>query len=91
MATAGIQFKIMPENLEVDLENLKKEIKTKIESFNSGVFNKAEEKPIAFGLKALIITIALSEDEEVDKVENAIKEIKGISSIELIDYRRAIG
>jgi len=91
MATAGIQFKIMPESLEVNLEELKEQIKSKIESFESGVFNKAEEEPIAFGLKALIITIALSEDEEVDLVENAIKEIENVSSVELIDYRRAIG
>jgi len=91
MATAGIQFKVMPENLDVNLETLKEKIKTKIESFESGVFNEAKEEPIAFGLNALIITIALSEDEEVDSVENAIKEIEGISSVELIDYRRAIG
>ena len=91
MATAGIQFKIMPENLKVNLEELKQKIKTKVESFESGVFNEAKEEPIAFGLNALIVTIALSEDEESDAVENAIKEIEGVSSIELIDYRRAIG
>ena len=91
MATAAIKFKVMPENLEVNLETLKEKIKTKVESFESGVFNEAKEEPIAFGLKALIITIALSEDEEVDSVENTIKEIEGVSSIELIDYRRAIG
>ena len=91
MSTAAIQFKIMPENLDVDLEKLKEQIKSKVESFNSGVFNEAEEEPIAFGLKALIITFALSEDEEVDSVENAIKEIEGVSSVELIDYRRAVG
>ena len=91
MATAAIQFKVMPENLEINLEELKTKIKEKVESFESGVFNDAKEEPIAFGLKALIITIALSEDEESDSVENAIKEIPGVSSIELIDYRRAIG
>jgi elongation factor 1-beta len=91
IATAGIQFKVMPESLDVDLEKLKSEIKSKVESFESGVFNEAKEEPIAFGLKALIVTIALSEDEESDAVENVIKEIEGVSSIELIDYRRAIG
>jgi len=91
MGTAGIQFKIMPESLEVDLEKLKEEIKTKVESFESGVFNDAKKEPIAFGLNALIITIALSEDEESDTVENAIKKIEGVSSIELIDYRRVVG
>lgn len=91
MATAGIQFKIMPESVETDLKKLKLDIKTVVESFESGVFNNAKEEPIAFGLKALIVTIALSEDEESDKVENAIGEIDGVSSIELIDYRRVVG
>ena len=90
MATAGIQFKIMPEGIDTDLETLKSEIKTKIESFESGVFNEAKEEPIAFGLKALIVTIALSEDEESDAVEKALSEIEGVSSVALID-RRVVG
>ena len=90
-ATAGIQFKIMPEGVDTNLEELKTKIKEKVETFESGVFNEAKEEPIAFGLKALIITIALSEDEESDAVENALKEIEGISSVELIDYRRVVG
>ena len=91
MATAGLQFKIMPEGVGTDLENLKTKIKTAIETFESGVFNDAKEEPIAFGLKALIVTIALSEDEESEAVEKALSEIEGVSSVELIDYRRAIG
>jgi len=88
MATAGIQFKIMPTGVDVDFDKIKSDIKKKIESFESGVFSDAKEEPIAFGLKALIVTIALSEDEESDNVESAIKEIEGVSSVELIDYRR---
>ena len=91
MATAGIQYKIMPESLETNLEKLKTEIKTKVETFESGVLNDIKEEPIAFGLKALIITIALSEDEESDKLETALSEIEGISSVEMTDYRRVVG
>jgi len=91
MATAGIQFKIMPDGLGTNLEQLKKKLKKATESFESGVFNDVKEEPIAFGLKALIVTIALSESEESDAVEKAFSEIKGVSSVELIDYRRAIG
>lgn len=91
MATAGIQFKIMPESVETPLEELKNKIKEAVETFESGVFNEAKEEPIAFGLKALIITIALSEDEESESVEKALSEIEGVSSVELIDYRRAVG
>lgn len=91
MATAGIQFKIMPESPDTNLDQLKDKLKTATESFESGVFNDAKEEPIAFGLKALVITIALSEDEESESVEKAFSEIDGVSSVELIDYRRVIG
>ena len=91
MATAGIQFKIMPEGIETDLEQLKTKLKEVTESFESGVFNNTKEEPIAFGLKALIVTIALSEDEESEAVEKAFSEIEGVSSVELIDYRRVVG
>ena len=91
MATAGIQFKIMPKGVDTDLEKLKTDIKKTIESFDSGVFNEAKEEPIAFGLKALIVTMALSEDEESDTVEKALSEIEDVSSVELIDYRRVVG
>ncbi len=91
MATAGIQFKIMPESVDTNLEQLKIKLKEATESFESGVFSETKEEPIAFGLKALIVTIALSEDEESDAVEKTFNEIAGISSVELIDYRRVVG
>ena len=91
MATAGIQFKIMPDGVDVDLEKMKSDIKAAVETFESGVFNEAKEEPIAFGLKALIVTIALSEDEESDAVEKAFAAVDGVSSVELIDYRRVVG
>ena len=91
MATAGIQFKIMPKGVEINLEELKEKIKETINNFESGVFNESKEEPIAFGLKSLIITFALSEDKEVEEVEKSIKEIEGVSSVELIDYRRVVG
>lgn len=89
--TAGIKFKIMPEGADTNLEEIKIKVKEATESFESGVFNEAVEEPIAFGLKALIVTIALSENEESDAVEEAFSKIEGVSSVELIDYRRAVG
>lgn len=91
MSVAGVQFKIMPESLDINLDELKTKIEETIQTFEAGVLNEAKEEPIAFGLKALIITMALSESEETDAVEKALSEIQGVSSIELIDYRRAVG
>tara|TARA_B100001971_G_C18220008_1_gene556476 strand:+ start:1276 stop:1521 length:246 start_codon:yes stop_codon:yes gene_type:complete len=81
----------MPEGIDTNLEKLEEKIKSKIESFDSGIFNESKEEPIAFGLKALIVTFALSEEIEIDEVENSLKELEGVLSAELIDYRRAIG
>ncbi|MCH7850891.1 MAG: elongation factor 1-beta [Nanoarchaeota archaeon] len=91
MSTAAVQFKIMPKDLDVNLENLKESLKKVIESFESGVFNNSVEDPIAFGLKALIITFAIAESEETDIIEAKLGDVEGVSSVELIDYRRAIG
>jgi len=91
MSTVGIQFKIMPEGIDVDFDKLRMNVRKVVESFESGVFNNAKEEPIAFGLKALIVTIALSEDEESDAIESALSKISGVSSVELIDYRRVVG
>lgn len=91
MSIAGVRFKIMPEGLDVDLTAVKDKISTVVETFESGKLSESVEEPIAFGLKALIITIALSESEETEAVEAKIAEIEGVSSVELIDYRRAVG
>lgn len=80
----------MPSSPEDDLEALKTEIQTKIES-EGGTFNSFEEEPIAFGLKAIILTMALPETIDSDIIGNKINEIEKISSAELIDYRRAVG
>ena len=90
MGTALLTIKIMPTSPEVNLEEIKEKAQVVVEE-NKGRKCRFEEEPIAFGLKALIMTIALSEDEESDKVENALSEIEGVSSVELIDYRRVVG
>lgn len=91
MVVAGVQFKIMPENLDVNLETLKNSVQKELKSVKGAIFNNFEEQPIAFGLKALVLTFALPETEEVDLVQNKIQKVKGVSSVELIDYRRAVG
>ena len=88
MAMTAVKLKIMPSSVEADIEKLKEEIKNKLE--NKGALNiNFEVQEIAFGLKALIITLAWPEDSDTGAVENI--EIPGISSIQIIDYRRAIG
>ena len=93
MATAILKIKLMPESLETDLEKIKQEVESKIKE-HGGAMNPTtpfEEQPIAFGLKALIATFAWPEEKDTDLAENSLREIAGVSSIETIDYRRAVG
>ena len=81
----------MPESLEVDLDSIKEKAKEIIES-NKGEKVSFEEEPIAFGLKAVIAGFAQDEaDGELEPIENALKEVNGISSVEMMDMRRAFG
>jgi len=89
-AEVAVKLKIMPEGIDTDLDKIKIEGKKKIEA-QEGLINKYEEIEVAFGLKALIATISWSEAKETEIVENIFKEIDGVSSVDIIDYRRAIG
>jgi elongation factor 1-beta len=90
MGMSAVQFKIMPESPEQDLEAIKKVASSKIEELGGKVAS-TEEQPIAFGLKALIVVFAFPEENDVDQVGNVLGEIEGVSSTEMIDYRRALG
>lgn len=88
--TAAVQYKIMPESPDTNLSEILKEAKKIIES-KQGAFSNSEEQPIAFGLKALTISFAFPEENEIEEIGNALEKINGVSSAEMIDYRRALG
>lgn len=90
MGTSAAQFRIMPEDPSINLETIKKAAR-KIIGEMGGVYSSDEEKPIAFGISALVISLAYPEEKEIDELENKLREIPGVSSVELIDYRRAVG
>jgi elongation factor 1-beta len=90
MGIAAVQFKIMPESPDTNLNAITEKVKSILEE-NDGVFSNAEEEPIAFGLKALIISFAYPEEKEIDEIGNKFGEIEGVSSAEMADYRRALG
>jgi elongation factor 1-beta len=89
MGTAGIKIKIMPTSPEVDLEEIKKQAKALIEK-KGGKNREYEEEPIAFGLKAIIAFFELSEDIELGRIEEELKSIKNVSSVQVIDMRRLL-
>lgn len=89
MGVALIKLKIMPTGLEIDLDVLKEKVTLKIAEVG-GEVTKYEEEPIAFGLKALIAYTRLPEDKDSSIIENALNDTEGVSSSDIIDYRRAV-
>ncbi len=91
MADVVITFKIMPEGLEVDLNKMVNSIKKVIKNFGGDV-GRVEEEPIAFGLKALRVIFIIDENKgSTDELEEEVKKLKGIKSVNVVDVRRAIG
>jgi elongation factor 1-beta len=90
MGMSAVQFKIMPENPDIDLKEVGEKVKKVLEEMG-GVFNEVKEEPIAFGLKALVFSFAYPEEKEIDEIGNKFNELEGVSSAEMTDYRRALG
>jgi len=90
MGTALITLKLMPNSPEANLEAIKEQAKETIEQTN-GKNVRFEEIPVAFGLKAIQTFFDLDEAHELEPIENALGEIKNISSVQFVDMRRAFG
>ena len=84
----AVEVNVMPESIETDLEKLKEAIKKQLTKAKN---IQIEEKEIAFGLKALQVLVAWTENEDTDEIENTISKIKGVSSCKIEDIRRAFG
>ncbi len=90
MGTALVTIKIMPESPEVDLEIIQKKAK-QITEEKGGQKPTTKTEPIAFGLNAVILNFALDESKSIDNIQDKLKDVKEISSAEVIDFRRAFG
>ncbi|MCX8193922.1 MAG: elongation factor 1-beta [Candidatus Pacearchaeota archaeon] len=90
MAMSILKIKIMPASPETDLEKIKKEAMKEIEKLKAKLHD-TEIEPIAFGLKALILTILWPEDRDLELIENALGKVEDVNSVQVIDFRRAIG
>lgn len=90
MVFAGLKIKVMPESPEEDLKKIENSISEIVESL-SAKMHAVEIEDVAFGLKALIITIAWPETQDLDLIEEKVAQVSGVNSVQVIDFRRAIG
>ncbi len=92
MAQVVVTLKIMPESPDSDLASIGQKAKQKIADFSNSDDMRISQEPIAFGLKALKIIFVMDESKgSTDSLEEQIKTIESVNSVEAVDVRRAIG
>ncbi len=90
MGIAIVLVKIMPESPTSDLAQIKREAEKKL--IHEGAKNLAvEEKPFAFGLKALFFKFAWPEEKGTEIIEEMLSKVNEVSSVTIEDFRRAFG
>jgi len=90
MGIALIKIKIMPVSPDTDLEEIKTSAKQIVEE-NNGLRAVFEEEPIAFGLKAVIVSFDIDEANPLEQIEEGLRNMENVNSAEVIDMRRAFG
>ena len=90
MVFSILKLKIMPTAPGIDLKAVESEVRKRLEKFGAKI-HSTEQEPIAFGLVALIATVAWPEEKSADDAVEDLMHIEDVSSIEIIDYRRAFG
>jgi len=90
MGTALIKIKIMPSSPDTNLEEIKNKAHDLI-SENNGKNIMFNEEPVAFGIKAVITSFDLNEENPLDIIEESLEKIENVNSAQVIDMRRAFG
>jgi translation elongation factor aEF-1 beta len=90
MGFTAIQLKMMPDSPSADLKAIEKKAEETINSMHKTMV-KVEEQPIAFGLNAIILSFAWNDEIETEKLESKLAEIENVSSVEILDIRKAFG
>ncbi len=90
MGFTAVQMKLMPDSPGADLTAIEKKAEEIIVSMHKTLV-KVEEQPIAFGLKAIILSFAWNDEIDTEKLEAELQKIEHVSSVETLDVRKAFG
>ena len=89
MGHVNLRIKIMPSGVSTDLGKIEESAKKTIEK-EGGKGCMFVQEPIAFGLKAVIVTFIFPEEKEMDTLEEHLAKIRDVNSVQIIDMRRAL-
>lgn len=85
MGKVIVGLKVMPKIVEVNLDELEKQI---IEAIKP---ERIRREPIAFGLVALLVTKIIPDaGGELEKLENKIKSIPNVGEVEITGLTRSL-
>jgi elongation factor 1-beta len=88
MGDVAAKIKVMPESVDTDLAELKEKLKAAIPE-GADLYGDIVEEPIAFGLKALIVTLIVNDREGgTEVVEEAFAKVPGAENVQVIDVNR---
>lgn len=80
-------LKVMPDSPEVDLAELRKELEQAIPT--GANLQGIDEENVAFGLKALMVTIMMEDVEGgTDTVQESLEGIPHVQSVQVTDVGR---
>lgn len=82
MGKVGITVKVLPKDVDVDFEKIKKDILSLKEKLGAEDI-KISEVPIAFGLKAIIVGIVREESLGTEGIEEEISKIDGVGEVRI--------
>lgn len=89
MGEVAITYRIMPESTDIDIRELGEKVRNA--SKDIAKVQGMQEKPIAFGLTALLIRVIIEDKEGgPEEIENALSGISGVQSVEVMDMTRLI-
>ena len=89
MGEVAVTYKVMPDSVEIDLENLKSGLESKLAKVCK--LQGIDEQPVAFGLKALMVKLVIEDAEgTLDRVEGIIQEVQGVQSVDMTEMGRLL-
>ena len=88
MGDVAAKMKIMPESVDTDLVGLKEKLKAVIPA-GAQLHGDIVEEPIAFGLKALIVTLIVNDEEGgTEPAEEAFAKVSGVENVQVLEAYR---